>query len=244
MGHIYTLAGPSGIGKTTFLSQVLKDKNTCKLTSLRRATSRPKRKDEIDGGFEGIEYNHYSENHFLAKLCANDFLHTEIFDKYLYGIEKIVINESLESEHDSIIMSGIRGALHLKREHKEDITILYMYPGDANTIITPAIFTDKTEEIAELERRLEKKYDEKNIEPTRFGKNRYIKERMRYNKVNLAIAANILRYAPNDINILINKKEDNEKNLTKSAIEQFHDIIEKRHGLLPEKKQRSTIEKM
>ena len=83
MGHIYAIAGPSGIGKTTLLKGLM-NSNPNKLELLVRSTSRPKRPAEK----EGIDYNFYSTKGFLHKVSSNDFIHVETYGDYLFGIEE------------------------------------------------------------------------------------------------------------------------------------------------------------
>lgn len=103
MGHIYAIAGPSGVGKTTIMKGILENKPN-NLKRLIRSTSRPIRPSEK----EGFDYNFYSTKGFLHKVSSNDFLHVESYGDYLFGIEENVIEDIIyNSEDDGIIVSGI-----------------------------------------------------------------------------------------------------------------------------------------
>lgn len=214
MGHIYAIAGPSGVGKTTFMDKLYKTRNLG-LKLLVRSTSRPKRPNEK----EAADYNYYSTKGFLHKVSSNDFIHIETYGDYMYGIEEKVIEDVLyKSTQDGIIVAGIHGALHLKDIYKESITIFYLFPGDANSIFNPDFLDGKSDESIELMRRLHEKYNAGDVEPNTEDEEKYVIARMKFNYLELAFTIGKLRHKHN-IKVLENKK-----NNLDIAIAQFQEI--------------------
>lgn len=76
------ICAPSGTGKTTILSEVLKQRTDCKLGI--SMTTRPKRPLEKDGQ----DYHFITENKFKEMIEKNQFIEfTQTFDNY-YGTPK------------------------------------------------------------------------------------------------------------------------------------------------------------
>jgi|GEM_PF-2987057 len=230
MGHIYILAGPSGVGKTTLLREIM-GKNLLPLKILPRLTTREPRKGEQTNAHLK-DYYFSSEESFWRGLAANTYLpYYEAFENNYYGIHKPTIENALADEgSDSIVTSGINGAIHLKEMYNDKVTILYMYTGDEHSILLPALFNNPpTEpEIEELIRRLNKKHadHEYELDPGYKDAADYIRKRMAINyaelgcvvgKINEKIKEGIRNY----INILVNEKDQ-----IGGAIEKFRGIIE------------------
>lgn len=211
MGHIYAIAGPSGIGKTTFIKQLM-DSNPVNLDLILRSTSRPPRPNEK----EGIDYNFYTTKGFLHKVSSNDFIHVETYISYFFGIEKKLIEDILfDPSRDGIIMAGIYGSLRMKEIYKESISILYLFSGNEKSIHNPDCLEGKSPEIKELIKRLEKKYLERDIEPIKITKKEYLEKRMIRNYADLAYTSSKLR-SRTEIKIL-----ESNRNKIDGTIKQF-----------------------
>jgi guanylate kinase len=217
MGHIYAIAGPSGVGKTTFVKHLMATK-PANLKLLVRSTSRPPRPNEK----EGIDYNYYSNKGFLHKVSSNDFVHEENYMDYFFGIEKTIIeNIIFEPGCDGIIIAGIYGSLHLKEIYKDCVTILYLFPGNANSIYNPDCLEGNSPEIKELLWRLNKKHSEQDIEYNDNGSKEYIHRRMQFNYAELAYTLSKLR-SKYKIEIFESKQDQKE-----SMVNCFNDLRKK-----------------
>jgi guanylate kinase len=94
MGKVFALCGPSGAGKTTFLTALAASKPQ-RFRFLQRVTCRARRPNEED-----FEYDFYSEDAFLQKVFAGDLIFPEVFDGAFYGIDRIPISDVLSSNDD------------------------------------------------------------------------------------------------------------------------------------------------
>jgi guanylate kinase len=156
MGRIFTLSGPSGVGKTTFLLDLFRTVDRSKLRLLARYTDRPIRHDEQ----EGFEHFFTSHQGMLQKLSANDFIHIEKWGDYYSGIETRILNETLKSPHDGIILASTFGAARLKATYSSNITCLYMWCHNRASLLNPRCLEAQSPEITELKWRIRKKLTE------------------------------------------------------------------------------------
>lgn len=117
MSRIFTLSGPSGVGKTTFLLELFRSADRSKLRLLPRYTDRPIRHDEE----EGFEYLFTSRQGMLQKLSANDFIHIEKWGDYYSAIEKHALDETLKSSYSGIVLASTFGAARLRATPPETL---------------------------------------------------------------------------------------------------------------------------
>lgn len=201
MGHIYALAGPSGVGKTTFLQRLFETPQSG-LKLLTRATGRAPRPDER----EGFDYNYYSESGFLQKIFSNDFIHVEQFGTSFYGIEASPIEDAIKGPDDALIMSGIYGAMRLKEIFGANVSVMFMYTGSRRSLLSPACLDHKSAEIIELTRRLRKKVDSGIVPVDPNEIDDYISNRLKLDLVSLAYVNGRLRSGA-DILVLENHRD-------------------------------------
>src|SRR3989339_711639 len=145
MGHIFTLSGPSGAGKTSFLVSLFRDPITG-IVLLPRYTDRPKR----DGEDEGFEHYFTTHQGLLQKVFANDFIHIEKWGDYYSGLESRTIEEAIASDHDGLVLTSIFGAARLRATYGPSITPLYLWMGPRATLLNPRCLEDSSPEITEL----------------------------------------------------------------------------------------------
>ncbi|MDR0517314.1 MAG: hypothetical protein LBH25_09760 [Fibromonadaceae bacterium] len=256
MGHIYVLAGPSGVGKTTFLNELSSNDLLKSLKILQRVTTRSRRPGEEKSSLR--DYRHCSKEEFFQNLANNIFLppYCEKYEEFFYGIDKNTIDSAVSAEYDSILTSGINAAVYLKglKEISDYITIIFMYTGDYSSIKDPKVFggisasilipdnsgnfilnpnfcSDTTEEIVLLVKRLMNKYKNGEFEQGYYNnESDYINKRMDSNYIDLAYVIGKLKETKENkepyIKILINKE-----NAMNNTIKQFQDIVENKRNL-------------
>ena len=105
----FAIAGPSGVGKTTIASLVLKRNNN--LQKVLTSTTREIR----DGEKQGINYNFYSIGEFQKKLANQEFLENEKVHTNYYGVEKKEIEKIFENNKIPLFEVDVRGVMKIKK---------------------------------------------------------------------------------------------------------------------------------
>ncbi|MFH1728039.1 MAG: guanylate kinase [Pseudomonadota bacterium] len=118
----FVISAPSGAGKTTVISEVLK-----KSKNLRRLithTTRPMREGETDKK----DYFFLSNENFQKKIAEDDFLeHANVYGNS-YGSSKTTLKEISEGEYDIIKDIDVQGAMNIKKRYSNAILIYILTP--------------------------------------------------------------------------------------------------------------------
>ena len=105
-GKLYVFTGPSGTGKGTILSQVLKQ--DARLFLSVSATTRAPREGEIHGG----HYYFLDKQTFEDKINKGEFLEYAQYVGNYYGTLEEPVNEQLKNGNDVILEIEVQGAMH------------------------------------------------------------------------------------------------------------------------------------
>ena len=121
-GMMIVLSSPSGAGKTTLCKKILEnDKNISMSIS---ATTRPKRKSEIDSK----DYFFYDEKKFFNYENNGFFIETAKVFGYNYGTPKKFVEEKLIKGHDIIFDIDWQGTQKLASYSKTDLVSIFILP--------------------------------------------------------------------------------------------------------------------
>lgn len=157
-GVLYVISAPSGCGKGTILSEVLKNfKNIHYSVS---ATTRAPRDGEVDG----VNYYFISREEFEREISNGGMFEYAEFCGNYYGTPKAKVYEKLDQGFDVILEIETVGAMKIKQAYPDAVLIFILPPNiDA---LRQRLIGRGTEEIEVIERRvgeaaseIEKSYD-------------------------------------------------------------------------------------
>ena len=125
-GRLIVLCGPAGVGKGTVLGRVREQHPQIWLSV--SATTRKPRPGEVDG----VNYFFMTEQEFLAKEDAGEFLETaDVFGLAHYGTPVKPVVEHLEQNIPVILEIDIQGARSVKQRARElglDVMTVFIAP--------------------------------------------------------------------------------------------------------------------
>jgi guanylate kinase len=122
MGTLFTVSAPSGAGKTSLVSALVKSNpEVCVSVS---HTTRAMRPGEVDG----VNYHFVSRDIFEDMLKAGDFLeHAQVFGN-LYGTSQKWVMETLQQGIDVILEIDWQGAQQVRRLIPETVSLFILPP--------------------------------------------------------------------------------------------------------------------
>lgn len=125
-GRLIVLCGPAGVGKGTVLGRVREQHPQIWLSV--SATTRKPRPGEVDG----VNYFFMTEQEFLAKEDAGEFLETaDVFGLAHYGTPVKPVVEHLEQNIPVILEIDLQGARSVKQRARElglDVMTVFIAP--------------------------------------------------------------------------------------------------------------------
>ncbi|MDI3516042.1 MAG: guanylate kinase [Thermotogota bacterium] len=146
-GIIYVVTGPSGVGKSTIIREVLKKFDN--LVFSVSYTTRPKRPGEENG----TDYFFVDQKTFIKLRDRGEFLEWAEVHGHYYGTSRSQVEEAIRNGKHVLLDVDVQGAMK----------IMEIYPDAVFVFIAPPTFSDlknrlmmrKTESEESLQRRLE-----------------------------------------------------------------------------------------
>lgn len=122
-GIVFVVSGPSAVGKTSVVEEILKTKKI-PLKRFVTCTTRKIRNNEVDG----IDYNFMSVEDFLFHKNNGDFIESsEVYGNY-YGIMLPSILEDINHGNNLLLIINWNGYLQLKEVIKKDVFGFFIVP--------------------------------------------------------------------------------------------------------------------
>ena len=121
-GKLFVISGPSGVGKSTVVKEVMRRSEHLKFSI--SATTRPQRPGEIDG-----------KNYFFMTRCEFEQMiaeeklleYTEYVGNY-YGTPESQVDSALAQNSDILLDVEVNGALNVKRRRPDAVLIFMLAP--------------------------------------------------------------------------------------------------------------------
>ncbi|MGI6357586.1 MAG: guanylate kinase [Bacillota bacterium] len=124
-GILLVVSGPSGVGKGTICSQLLRQLSNVQYSV--SVTTREPRPEEV----HGVNYYFVSREEFLRMQTAGELLEwAEVFGNF-YGTPRSAVQQALDSGKDVVLEIDIQGALQVKVAFPECVTVFVWPPSQA-----------------------------------------------------------------------------------------------------------------
>ncbi len=123
-GSLFIVSGPSGTGKGTVCTELIKHDNIFLSIS---ATTRDKRVGEEDG----VTYFYTSAEKFKQMIDNNQMLEYAVYSGNYYGTPKKAVEDMLAAGKNVILEIEVQGALKVKQKMPEAVLIFVVPPSIA-----------------------------------------------------------------------------------------------------------------
>ncbi|MCD6239074.1 MAG: guanylate kinase [Thermotoga sp.] len=146
-GILFVISGPSGVGKSTIISSVLKECDSLEFSV--SYTTRKARKGEENGK----DYFFITREEFEDMQRRGDFLEWAEVHGNLYGTSKHFVEEALKQGKNLILDIDVQGAMNVKKIYPDEVYI-FIYPPTLEQLKI-RLAGRRTESEKQLARRLE-----------------------------------------------------------------------------------------
>lgn len=121
-GKTFIISGPSGVGKSTVLKELFKDRDDLYFSV--SVTTRAPRPGEVDG----VHYHFTDVDHFQRLISEDAFLEYAEYVGNFYGTPKKFVDEAMEQGKDVILDIEVQGALQVTSKRPEVVRIFIAPP--------------------------------------------------------------------------------------------------------------------
>ncbi len=120
--YSYAPGTPDGTGKGTVLNKLRENYDNIRYSV--SATTRKPREGEV----EGINYFFKTIDEFKKMVNGNEFIEWVEYCENLYGTPRKYVEETLSKGHDVVLEIEVDGALNIKKQFPECVTVFMVPP--------------------------------------------------------------------------------------------------------------------
>ncbi len=121
-GRTFIISGPSGVGKSTVLKELFKDRDDLYFSV--SATTRSPRPGEVDG----VHYHFTNVDEFRKMISEDAFLEYAEYVGNFYGTPKKYVDEAMEQGKDVVLDIEVQGALQVIGKRPDTVRIFIAPP--------------------------------------------------------------------------------------------------------------------
>ena len=124
-GKLIIISAPSGTGKSTIISWLMKEHKELNLAYSISCTSRPPRGAEQNG----VDYFFLSPEEFRQRIENNEFLeYEEVYTDRFYGTLKSQVDNQLEAGQNVVFDVDVKGGVNIKKFYGDQALSLFIQP--------------------------------------------------------------------------------------------------------------------
>lgn len=157
-GRLFIIIGPSGVGKTSLVQELVAGNNPCPIAWIPTFTSRPPRPGEK----EGVNYFFVSEERFKGMIAGGELVEWSQAYRAFYGVGREKIREALNKAGTAITVMDRFGAIAVKKEMPTAQVILILPP--SREILEQRLKSRNAETAEKIAFRLKQADDEARME--------------------------------------------------------------------------------
>ena len=147
-GELIVLSGPSGVGKSTVISELLSSRRDIHF-SVSFTTRQPRTGEE-----DGVNYNFVSREEFQRMIANQELLEYAEYVGNYYGTSLKVIREQLDRGVDVLLDIEVQGAAKVRERCPEAVLIFLIPPSFEE--LSRRLHRRNTDQEEVIQRRLEK----------------------------------------------------------------------------------------
>ena len=130
-GKLIIFSAPSGTGKSTIISWLMKEHKELNLAFSISWTSRAPRGSEQNG----VEYFFLTPEEFRARIEDDEFLeYEEVYTDRFYGTLKSQVEKQLEAGQNVVFDVDVKGGVNIKKFYGDEALSIFIQPPSINEL--------------------------------------------------------------------------------------------------------------
>ena len=130
-GKLIIFSAPSGTGKSTIISWLMKEHKELNLAFSISCTSRAPRGTEQNG----VEYFFLTPEEFRTRIEDDEFLeYEEVYTDRFYGTLKSQVEKQLEAGQNVVFDVDVKGGVNIKKFYGEEALSIFIQPPSVNEL--------------------------------------------------------------------------------------------------------------